>query len=666
MDPLPVPSSLGEFRVLGVLGHGGSGTVYDAVWGPRRVALKVVSDPIAGTVRQRAQFLAEAQRLQTIAHPSVVKVLASGELPDGRPYLAMERLDGETLASLLSRGALPLVRALALFAELCGAVAALHDQGLIHRDLKPENVFIVAEQHAVLLDFGIAKELDAPLSTTTQVGGVRGTPAYMAPERFFGQPAGVATDIYELAVTLYAMLAGRLPWDDVADPEARLQPRPLEGVAAELDVEIRRAMSTRAQNRPPSALALLEAVRATAGGVAPEAPASTARLPQAPSQQQPPPSRPWFADRQPTTDRGRTPLAWAPTTQAQAPQAAPKPRRRWPLLVIGAVAVAGGVTAFVATRPAKPDAEDPVVQVPVVQLSKDKDPWQTSIPVDAAPPQPVVVAHLAEYRDEIAAAVPHLPRDTRGVLSVIYAELDSQQQMHEIIEELIREPRAQMLEALMPPCVKKTLGRAAWFVFGTPSVDSPHGVLIARGDWTRDDVEGCFLTDATRVAMPDGKKLFRLGKEGLVDFIDDHTIYVAMRSDLQPAQVHALATAGKAGPGAHLKELFADVSRDKAVGFAVDGNGVTFPDDAFPKGTDLHGFLGILPDGVDLRIVVDTHDERTAKQFEGGIKPQIDDTFANTDSAAVGKLTVMRDKTVVRIDGKLTSLMLGIISTQLK
>src|SRR5688500_19869314 len=126
----------------------------------------------------------------------------------------MERLEGEPLASVLARGAMSLPSALGLFGELCAAVAALHDQGLVHRDLKPENVFVVDGAHAVLLDFGIAKELEAPPGTTTSDGGVRGTPAYMAPERFFGQAAGIATDVYELAVTLYAMLAGRLPWDD--------------------------------------------------------------------------------------------------------------------------------------------------------------------------------------------------------------------------------------------------------------------------------------------------------------------------------------------------------------------------------------------------------------------------------------------------------------------
>src|SRR5438067_12136165 len=141
MDPLP--ATLGEFRIDAVLGQGGSGIVYDATWGPRKVALKVLQPGLVGTGKERAQFLAEAQKLQQVTHPSVVKVFAVGELPDGRPYLAMERLEGETLAAVIARGPLAQASALALFGELCGAVAALHTQGLIHRDLKPENVFVV-------------------------------------------------------------------------------------------------------------------------------------------------------------------------------------------------------------------------------------------------------------------------------------------------------------------------------------------------------------------------------------------------------------------------------------------------------------------------------------------------------------------------------------------
>src|SRR5947207_13181517 len=120
---MDLPTQLGEFRISAVLGRGGSGVVYDATWGPRKVALKVLDPGFVGTGKEREQFLAEAQKLQQIGHPSVVKVFAVGQLPDGRPYLAMERLDGETLAQLIARGPVALPLALELFDELCSAVA---------------------------------------------------------------------------------------------------------------------------------------------------------------------------------------------------------------------------------------------------------------------------------------------------------------------------------------------------------------------------------------------------------------------------------------------------------------------------------------------------------------------------------------------------------------
>jgi len=687
MDDASTPGSLGEFRVVSLLGQGGTGIVYDAWWGPRRVALKVLHPDLVGTDRGRAQFLAEAQRLQAITHSSVVKVLAFGELPDGRPYLAMERLDGDTLASVLARGPLPLALALELFGELCGAIAALHAQGLIHRDLKPENVFIVADRHAVLLDFGIAKELAAPASTTTQDGGVRGTPAYMAPERFFGQPAGVATDVYELAVTLYAMLAGRLPWDDIGDPEARLTPRPLvelAAVPADLDVEIRRAMSTRAQNRPASATAFLEAVRAAAGTVeaAAPAPSETAKLPKAVTAG--PERKPWFADRQPTTDRGKTPLAWAPT--AAAPARPVKKRRKWPWIAAPVVAAGAAAAIVIARSDDGPSATAPM-PLPVVPLPPDRDPWGGNAKVEhpALLPQDPAVApiapkstgeSIADERKAAAAAVARLPADTHVVLAVVVDELKRSEQFQALLDKLGQETRVKMLAAIMPPCVKELVGGSAWLVLGMPATDQQHGVLIAHGGWTRGDVEKCFAADATRDTLADGAVLLRLGKSGWVDFIDDHTAYVAMRVDTTAAKVHALAheqfvrqgsslgaKADGSGPSKHAKQLLASLASDRSLALAIDGTGASWAPETFPKGSDAFAWLRVEKDGATLDFALDPRTERGARETEAAIKPQVDDLFANTSKVAVGKLEVIREGTAVHVRGSLTGLMLGIITT---
>src|SRR5688572_10300199 len=121
-DPQALPTTLGDFAIMGRLGEGGSGTVYDARWGHRRVALKVLREELVPTAKERERFFAEAALLQAVDHAGVVKVLGSGTLPDGRPYLAMEHLDGENLAARIARGPMLVAEAMALFAQLCAAV----------------------------------------------------------------------------------------------------------------------------------------------------------------------------------------------------------------------------------------------------------------------------------------------------------------------------------------------------------------------------------------------------------------------------------------------------------------------------------------------------------------------------------------------------------------
>jgi serine/threonine protein kinase len=241
------------FAIDRLLGEGGSGRVYAARWRGRPVALKVLREDRVPTDRERAHFLSEARLLRSVDHPAVVKLIGFGLLPDGRPFLAMERLEGHTLAFRIACGPMPMAEAQGVFAQVADAVGALHERGLVHRDIKPDNVFL-AGARAVLLDFGIATTEEAPASTITREGTVRGTPAFMAPERFFGAPACAATDAYELAVLFYAMVTGRLPWDHVADLAGRLGPPPPShhGVALPGAAEstLMRALSTRAEIRP--------------------------------------------------------------------------------------------------------------------------------------------------------------------------------------------------------------------------------------------------------------------------------------------------------------------------------------------------------------------------------------------------------------------------------
>ncbi len=646
--------SLGDFRLHAVLGEGGSGTVYDASWGPRRVALKVLHAALVGTGKERARFLAEARRLQQIGHPSVVKVLAVGELPDGRPYLAMERLEGETLASRIAKGALPLDLALPLFGELCGAVSALHDQGLIHRDLKPENVYVVNARHAVLLDFGIAKDLAAPASTTTQEGNVRGTPAYMAPERFFGQPAGLATDIYELALVLYAMLAGRLPWLDAADPEARLSPRPLTEVAPvpdALDVEIRRALSTRAQNRPASAAALLAGVRAATGAPAPDpGPGETA------------PMRPAAIDAQVTR------LAWAPTVAA--PSTRTMRRTRWPRIAVGIAAIVGASAfAYVRLAPRAAALVKPqrvIARAPADALLADpSDPWGVKpVPPPRALPLVADASPSATYRAAARAAIAHLPADTNVVIAFQIAELRANAATADLLHKLGTNPKLGVVLAGLPECIRTLAGASEWMVFGSPELDTKQtGALIVSGRWQRKDVEACF--DADPIRVHDGSTLFKVSDLGWLDFIDDHTAYLAMRPTFTAEAVHALAKR-VTGVDPRTRALLEKLPVDHTIAFALTSKAkVNWASMLLlPNTSDVFGWARVTDKGMDLDAGADTHDAKAASAAAAVIRPQVTGVFTSSEGA--GKLVVALDGTEVHVRGSLTTFTLSMVSAALE
>jgi serine/threonine-protein kinase len=254
-------SRLGDFEIDGVLGEGGSSVVYAARWGAREVALKVIQSEGPVTEADRTRFLAEAERMQRVVHSSLISLLGAGFLPDGRPFIAMPRLRGRTLAD--HSAPIAIEQALALFEDVVHGVSALHAAGLVHRDIKPQNImWVEPEDRLVLLDLGIAREIDASPSTTTRAGFSRGTPAYMAPERLFGQSATLRSDLYELALVLVVMLLGRLPWEE-GDPQGRMLPDLSASgpngalIPQALAPTLARALSLDVERRPTSASELL-------------------------------------------------------------------------------------------------------------------------------------------------------------------------------------------------------------------------------------------------------------------------------------------------------------------------------------------------------------------------------------------------------------------------
>jgi len=218
------PARVGMYEILGVLGRGGMGVVYRArhrLEAERarqggEVALKVLAPEVAGRPGFEARFLSEANLGIALEHPGIVRVL--GAFQDG-PTLAavMELVDGEPLSSVLERtGPIPWARARSGIRQLLAAVGHAHDQGVVHRDLKPDNVMVRADGSWAVLDFGIARQEGADRLTVT--GTALGTPDYMAPEQHEDAArADVRADVYGLGMTLYRVLAGRLPWGDRAD-----------------------------------------------------------------------------------------------------------------------------------------------------------------------------------------------------------------------------------------------------------------------------------------------------------------------------------------------------------------------------------------------------------------------------------------------------------------
>ncbi len=214
---------LGRYCVTGVIGHGGMAVVYagqDMALG-HPVAIKVLHPDHVENPRMERRFVNEARALLAIRHPNIVELLDVGRTEEGDIYLVMELLEGDSLASRLEQGPLPLAQALAFGRQLASALDAAHRQGIVHRDLKPANILLVpdrdnpGELRAKILDFGIAKQfLDgftpAPITAT---GVIIGTPEYMSPEQCRGEELDGRSDIYCLGLLLYHMVAGTYPFE---------------------------------------------------------------------------------------------------------------------------------------------------------------------------------------------------------------------------------------------------------------------------------------------------------------------------------------------------------------------------------------------------------------------------------------------------------------------
>ena len=207
-----VGQQLGSYRIDGHIGSGGMGEVYRAtdLRLGRRVALKLLSPHVRGDAERRASFVGEARAIAALHHPHICVLHDIGS-DSGLDFLVMEYLDGETLATLLARGPLPLNAAYRYAIEIADALSETHARGVVHRDLKPANIMITATG-TKLLDFGLAT---LHSSTTTNSAAWAGTLPYMAPEQIEGDEIDARTDIFAFGAVLYEMITGRPAFDGI-------------------------------------------------------------------------------------------------------------------------------------------------------------------------------------------------------------------------------------------------------------------------------------------------------------------------------------------------------------------------------------------------------------------------------------------------------------------
>jgi hypothetical protein len=334
----------GQFVVEDVLGAGAFGSVYRGrqLGLDRPVALKVPSYEIAADPMMVKRFAREARAAALVRHPGVVTIYAVGELGDGRPYLAMELIEGQALDRILAKGPVEAGRALQIARSIASALGETHAAGVVHRDLKPSNIIWRVDRNGddriTLVDFGIAAcKPGTAEATRLTAGGLLGTPHYMSPEQAHGDDVDARADLYALGCVLFELLTATTPFEGssfevLLAHMGRPAPAPSTrnlAVPEAVDRLCAKLLAKKRDDRPPSADALVTLIDRTCREL--ERPgAALASTPRA------------------RADRHRT----LGTRRELPPGARARSRNRWALgLIAGAVALAvTGLGAFVLGR----------------------------------------------------------------------------------------------------------------------------------------------------------------------------------------------------------------------------------------------------------------------------------------------------------------------------
>jgi eukaryotic-like serine/threonine-protein kinase len=337
----------GRYRVLGRLGVGGMATVYlaeDSSLG-RKVALKVMAERYAEDGEFVERFRREAQAAARLNHPNIIAVYDRGEA-DGRPYIAMEYLQGRTLKQVIQKeGPLAPERAIAVAMQVLAGLRYAHEHGVVHRDVKPHNVLVGDDGRIKVTDFGIAHAGDPQM---TEVGSIVGTAQYLSPEQARGRSVGPQTDVYSLGVVLYEMLAGRVPFEgdssvaiamqhvsDEAPPLRSLVPQVPESLA----MVVAHSMLKQPEQRYGSADEFSADLDRVRRGLVPAAATALIEMPREPTEQVP------AVEATRIAPRGEPPSLLS--GEKLPPRPTPRKRSRWPwLLVLLLLLAVGALAAF--------------------------------------------------------------------------------------------------------------------------------------------------------------------------------------------------------------------------------------------------------------------------------------------------------------------------------
>ncbi|HEX7599329.1 MAG TPA: serine/threonine-protein kinase, partial [Polyangia bacterium] len=381
-DPLLSQLVADRYRVIRKLGEGGMGAVYLAehVVIEKKLVLKVLAPELSRRQDLVARFLQEARSASRIGHENVIDISDFGQSAEGFVYIAMEYLEGKDLGEVVrAEGALSWARVRGLLVQICRALRAAHDKGIVHRDMKPENIFLIQREgqpeFVKILDFGIAKVmgLDPNGPRLTRTGMIFGTPEYMAPEQAEGKEADHRVDVYAVGCIAYHLITGNTPFVAenfmamltkhlMADPVPPSVHRPDLEITPEMDALVLKALEKDRDKRYQNMAEFQEAVSSCRGpdpsSARREAVGLTREMGGAHAKAALKGEKP--ADR--ASDTELVPHGWAEAAESE-PGARRVQRRPSPMLVFAAVGVALGAAAACALPPLvlRPGVECPAL-----------------------------------------------------------------------------------------------------------------------------------------------------------------------------------------------------------------------------------------------------------------------------------------------------------------